>query len=111
MLILNRDQEVIHYFPIEFCLDKTNIVENPVGMYAKEMSCQVHIIAANSLMLKNLTNCFAKCHIEVNDVVLSIYAAGLNSLTEDEKKTGAIVIDFGSHITSFAVLTGKKRTY
>lgn len=106
-----KDQEVIHYFPIEFCLDKTNVVENPVGMYAKEISCQVHIIAANSLMLKNLTHCFAKCHIEVSDVVLAIYAAGLASLSEDEKETGAIVIDFGSHITSFGVFLDGKILY
>lgn len=106
-----KDREVIHYFPIEFMLDKNNIVENPVGMYAKELTCQLHIVAANSLMLRNLTNCFAKCHIEVSDVVISIYANGLSCLSEDEKETGAIVIDMGSHITSFGVFFGGKLLY
>ena len=98
-----KDQEIIHYFPIEFILDNNNIVDNPSGMYAKELSCQIHVIAANSLTLKNLTNCFAKCHIEVADVILSIYADGLVSLTDDEKETGGIIIDMGSHITSFGM--------
>lgn len=106
-----KDQEVIHYFPIEFTIDKTNIVENPVGMYGKELSCQLHIIAANSLMLRNLINCFAKCHVEVSGLVLSSYAAGLAVLSEDEKETGAIIIDFGSHVTSFSIFLYGKLFY
>lgn len=106
-----KDQEIIHYFPIEFTLDGSNVVDNPSGMYAKELTCQIHIIAANSLMLKNLTNCFAKCHIEVADVVLSIYADGLLCLTDDEKETGGIVIDMGSHITNFAIFFEGKMLY
>jgi cell division protein FtsA len=106
-----KDQEIIHYFPIEFMLDNNNIVDNPSGMYAKELSCQIHVIAANSLTLKNLTNCFAKCHIEVADVILSIYADGLVSLTDDEKETGGIIIDMGSHITSFGMFFEGKLLY
>ena len=106
-----KDQEVIHYFPIEFTLDKNNIVDNPNGMYARELGCQIHVIAANSLILRNLTNCFARCHIEVGDVVLSIYADGLACLSDDEKETGAIIIDMGSHITSFGVFFEGKILY
>jgi len=106
-----KDKEVIHYFPIEFTIDKDNCVETPIGMYAKELSCQIHVVAANSLMLRNLTNCFAKCHIEISDVVLSVYAAGIVCLSDDEKETGAIVIDFGSHVTSFGVFLYGKIIY
>ncbi len=106
-----KDQEVIHYFPIEFTLDKDKVVDNPNGMYARELSCQIHVIAANSLMLKNLTNCFARCHIEVGDIVLSIYADGLACLSEEEKETGVIIINMGSHITSFGVFFEGKILY
>ena len=106
-----KDQEIIHYFPIEFTIDKNNFVESPIGMYAKELTCQIHVVAANLLMLRNLTNCFAKCHIEISDVVLSVYAAGIVCLSDDEKETGAIVIDFGSHVTSFGVFLYGKIIY
>ncbi len=56
-----KDQDIIHYFPIEFTLDEDNVVDNPIGLYGRQLSCQLHIIAANSLMLLNLTNCFSKC--------------------------------------------------
>ena len=86
-------------------------VDNPNGMYARELSCQIHVITANSLMLKNLTNCFARCHIEVGDIVLSIYADGLASLSDEEKETGSIIINMGSHISSFGVFFEGKVLY
>ena len=103
--------EFFHYFPIEFTLDKDKVVDNPNGMYARELSCQIHVITANSLMLKNLTNCFARCHIEVGDIVLSIYADGLASLSDEEKETGSIIINMGSHISSFGVFFEGKVLY
>lgn len=106
-----KHQEVLHYFPIEFILDKEKVVDNPNGMYARELSCQIHVITANSLMLKNLTNCFARCHIEVADIVLSIYADGLASLSDEEKETGSIIINMGSHISSFGVFFEGKVLY
>jgi cell division protein FtsA len=106
-----KNQEIIHYFPIEFILDNNNIVDNPIGMYAKELTCELHVIATNSLTLKNLINCFARCHIEVTDVILSIYADGLVCLADDEKETGGIVINMGSHITSFGMFFEGKILY
>jgi len=106
-----KGMEIIHYFPIEFTLDNENIVDNPTGMYGRELNCQVHAIAANSLMLMNLTNCFAKCHIEVTDVMLSIYSSGLAVLREEEMELGSIVIDMGSNTTSFAVFLDGKIIY
>ena len=97
------DMEVIHYFPIEFILDGDNIVENPVGMYGVELECQIHIIAANSTKILNLTKCLAKCQVEVREIISSVYATGLATLTEDEAKLGAIIVDIGSHTSSFAI--------
>lgn len=106
-----KDQELIHYFPIEFIIDSNQNVEDPTGMYARELTCNLHIIAADSLMLMNLSKCFAKCHVEISDVVLSIYAAGLACLTEDEKDLGSIIIDIGSHTTSFGIFLDNKIVY
>ncbi len=106
-----KDQEIIHYFPIEFVIDNETVVENPVGMFAKELSCQLHIIAANSSLIMNLTNCFANCQIEISNVSLSIYAAGLACLSEDEQNLGSIIIDIGARTTAFAVFLAGKPIY
>lgn len=100
-----NDMQIIHYFPIEYILDDNNLVDNPIGLHAKSLSCQIHIIAACSSMLLNISKCFANCQIEVREVISSVYAAGESTLNEDEKNLGAIIIDFGSQITSFAVFS------
>lgn len=106
-----KDQEIIHYFPIEFIVDSNQQVEDPIGMHARELKCNLHIIAADSLMLMNLSKCFAKCHVEINEIILSIYAAGMSCLTEDEKDLGAIIVDIGSHTTSFGIFLDHKIIY
>ena len=106
-----KEQEIIHYFPMEFIIDDKQSIENPVGMYARELSCQLHIISADSLMLMNLTRCLAKCHVEVSDVIVSIYASGVACLDDDEKELGSIIIDIGSNITSFGIFLNGKIIY
>jgi len=59
----------------------------------------------------NLTKCLAKCHIEVSDIIVSIYAAGLAVLTEDEKALGSIIIDFGANTTSYGIFLDGKIVY
>ncbi|KJV55452.1 cell division protein FtsA [Orientia chuto str. Dubai] len=80
-------------------------------MYGKELGCRLHFISANSNVLLNLINCLAKCQIEVQEVVLSIYASALACLTEDEKNLGAIIIDVGAQTTSFGVFFDGKLLY
>jgi cell division protein FtsA len=106
-----KDQEIIHHFPMEFIIDSNQVVENPVDMYARDLSCQLHIISADSFVLMNLTKCLAKCHVEVSDIISSIYASGIACLTNDEKDLGAIIIDVGSHTTSFGIFLDKKIIY
>ena len=106
-----KDQEVIHYFPLEFILDENQHVDDPTGMYARELSCHLHIISADSFMLMNLTKCLAKCHVEVSDVFLSIYSSGLACLTKDEKELGSIIIDMGSNTSSFGIFLDNQLVY
>ncbi|MEA0971593.1 Cell division protein FtsA [Candidatus Megaera venefica] len=106
-----KGMEIIHYFPIEFMVDSNQAVESPIGLYAKELSCQLHIISADSTMIMNLTKCIAKCHVEVSDIIVSIYAAGLAVLTDDEKQLGSIIIDFGANTTSYGIFLEGKIVY
>ncbi|PCJ27596.1 MAG: cell division protein FtsA [Rickettsiales bacterium] len=106
-----KDQEIIHYFPMEFVIDEGQIVDNPVGMYARSVSCHLHIISADSLMLMNLSKCLDKCHVRINDVTVAIYASALACLSADEKELGSIIVDIGSHTTSFGVFLNGQIVY
>jgi cell division protein FtsA len=106
-----KDQEIIHYFPIEFSLDDNNSIEDPIGMYGKDLGCELHIIVASSNMLTNITNCFAKCHVEINNIIIAIYASGVACLSDDEKQLGSVIIDMGARTTSFGIFVLGKLIY
>ena len=105
-----KNQEIIHYFPLEFTLDN-NSVENPIGMYGRELSCELHIIAAGSNILSNIVQCFAKCHVEVTSITLAIYASAIACLTNDEKNLGSLIIDMGDKTTSLGIFFAGKLIY
>jgi len=105
-----KNQEIIHYFPLEFILDN-NSIENPIDMYGRELGCELHIIAASPNMLSNMVQCFAKCHIEVINITLAIYASAISCLTNDEKNLGSLIIDIGDKTTSFGIFLSGKLMY
>lgn len=106
-----KDQEIIHCFPIEFTLDNNSSIDDPVGMFGKELWCQLHIVTVNTNLMTNLINCFAKCQIEITNVVLAIYASSLACLSQDEKNLGSIIIDVGARTTSFGIFLSSKLIY
>ncbi|MDX2050113.1 MAG: cell division protein FtsA [Rickettsiaceae bacterium] len=109
---VNHDETtVIHYFPIEYTLDQNQSITNPVGMYGTVLGCKMHLVTANSSQVTNILHFFSKCNIEVKEILLGSYAAGLAVLTDDEKMLGSVVIDLGAETTSFAVFSGGKLIY
>lgn len=107
----SKNQEVIHYIPLEFSINEGQIVEDPVGLYAKELSCNIHIISADTALIMNLTKCFSQCHVEISEIIVGIYASALGILTPDEMKLGAIVIDMGANTTSYGIFWDNKLIY
>lgn len=106
-----ENQDIIHYFPIEFTLDDNNSLQDPIGMVGKELGVRLHIITVHSNILLNISNCLSKCQIDISAVYLGIYSDGIACLTEDEQNLGSVIIDIGSKITSFGVFIGKKLLY
>ena len=104
-------QQVIHYFPIEFTLDSSIGITNPVGLLGRELGCNLHIVSIESGLLTNLMNCLSKCQVTVDNIVLSIYAAGLISVDLKDQQTGSLIVDFGSRSTSFGVILDEKLIY
>lgn len=105
------DKEIIHYFPIIFKINNNQVVDNPVDLYAREISCQVHVVAAQSGLVMNLVKCFMKQHVDVNSIILSVYASALATLTENELEIGSTIIDMGANTTSYAIMSKGKLIY
>ena len=97
------DMEVIHTVPLEYTIDGTEGIKDPVGMVGKQLTGKLHLVTTPATSVVNLANCLARCQLRVADFIVSPYAAGLACLTEDEKSLGCVVIDMGGGNTSFAI--------
>ena len=97
------DRELIHCIPTGYSIDGGNGILDPRGMYGDRLGVNVHLVTAAIGPAKNLSTVIDRCHLDIEDRVVSPYASGLACLVEDEKELGVTVIDMGGGTTSIAV--------
>ena len=97
------DQELIHCLPVGFAIDGNQRIRDPRGMFGERLRVSFHRINAAPGPVRNLRNCVARCHLDIEEVVVSPYAAGLSCLVQDEKDLGVTLIDMGGGTTTVAV--------
>ncbi len=107
----SKDHEILHYFPIEYVIDDNSSVDNPIGIIGKELSCHLHIVTAVAASINNISNCFDKAQIELENVDLGVYTSGIACLSEDEKNIGTIIIDMGAKTTCLGIFLSGKLIY
>lgn len=109
---VNRQEaEIVHCIPLGYTIDDARGIRDPRGMYGEALSTELHVITASGTTVRNMANCLARCHLNVQDYVCSPYVSGLACLTEDEKNLGAVVLDIGGGHTSIAIFAGGNCIY
>ena len=97
---------VLHALPTTFSLDATREVLDPKGMIGEELGVDLHVAACDSAAARNLMLAVERCHLRVEAIVATPYAAGLSTLVDDEAELGAAVVDFGGGTTTIGVFSG-----
>jgi cell division protein FtsA len=105
------DRRMIHSIPVGYSIDGAKGIRDPRGMFGERLGVDMHVITAAAGAVRNLTNCVARCHLDVSALVVSPYAAGLAALVEDEIDLGVTVIDMGAGTTSLAVFVDGNVVY
>jgi cell division protein FtsA len=100
-----EDRSILHCFPIEFFVDGQGAIKNPAGMSGSKLGASLHAVAADASALLNLSNCFSKCHVKVEEFFSAPIAAGFAALENNEQEHGPIVIDCGAATTSFTIFS------
>ncbi len=100
---LARERELIHTIPVGYSIDGNRGVRDPRGMYGERLGVNLHIITALSGSVRNLETSVQRCHLGVEDKIVSAYASALSSLVEDEIQLGVTCVDMGGGTTSIAV--------
>lgn len=108
---ISKDYEVVHILPFRFKLDDQDFVEDPIGMTGSSLKVDAHIVTVQKASLENLKRAVLLAGIEVENVVLSSYAASIAVLHEDEKELGVVCIDMGAETCDLMIYDGNSMRY
>lgn len=103
-LFENTESEIIEAVPLTYRIDDTDGIKDPIGMFGQVISTNLHVVSASSTSVRNLRNLLSKCHLSVKGFIVSSYASGLATLTQDEMDIGVTLLDIGAGNTSIAIM-------
>jgi cell division protein FtsA len=100
---VSEGRVVVHSLPIGYALDGHRGVADPSGMVGSRLGVDMHTVTADEALLCNLELAVNRCHLEVETVVATPYAAGLAALVDDEAELGVACVDLGGGTTSLSI--------
>lgn len=98
------DQRILHVLPQEYIVDHSQDgIRNPVGMSGVRLDVRAHLVVCAESAAQNIGKCVDRCHLQIDDLVLSSLASSMAVLTADEKDLGVALVDIGAGTTDIAV--------
>jgi cell division protein FtsA len=107
----DADHEIIHCFPVSYYIDDMKGIVDPRRMFGNTLGAELHVITAPTSMIRNLSHCIARCHLNVADFIAAPYAAALACLEEDEMELGVMLVDIGGGTTSLSIFHHGRNLY
>jgi cell division protein FtsA len=100
-------KSAIHIVPIEFAVDGVG-TSSPLGISGNSLEARFNVFFAKSSKIENLSNCFRRVNLVVDNVVFEGLASALAVLSREEMEDGALLMDIGAGTTSFVVVKGNR---
>ena len=98
------DQKIIHAIAQEYIVDNSQEgIRNPVGMSGVRLEVRAHLVTGAQSAAQNIAKCIQRCHLHVDDLILSSIASSTAVLTPDERELGVVLVDIGAGTTDIAV--------
>ena len=96
---------VLHSLPTGFGLDDARGIRDPKGMIGDVLGTDLHVVSADAAAMRNLMLAVERCHLKIEAIIATPYAAGLSVLVDDEAEMGAALVDMGAGTTSIGVFS------
>jgi cell division protein FtsA len=77
----------------------------------EKLGIDVAVVSAETLAMRNIELVLNRCHLQIEALVATPYAAGLAALVDDEAQLGVACIDFGGATTTVAVFADGHPVY
>jgi cell division protein FtsA len=98
---LPNHNHVIHAIRQHFLVDGQDGITNPVNMLGSKVEVDVHVVHGNLNRLQNAIRAVKGLQLEVDDIVFNGLASSLAVLSNEQKETGALVVDIGGGTTEY----------
>ena len=99
-------RRVMHAIPLTYARDGEKSIRNPLGMHARNLEVETHVVSGNQSYLRRLVEAVESAGIEVKDLVFEPLAGGEAVLTAAEKQEGVALVDIGGGTTDIVVFQG-----
>jgi len=91
-----------------YSLDDQEGLLDPLGMPGRQLAIDAYVLAAQESPIRTLAKAINEAGMAVEEMVFSPVAASLATLTADERRLGAILIDIGYGATTYAAFSSDK---
>lgn len=83
-------------------LDSASGIPDPRGLAGRELAIDLTAVTADDGPVRNLLGVVERSHMTAERLVAAPYASAMAASTEEERRHGALVVDMGGGLTSFA---------
>jgi cell division protein FtsA len=100
--------------PNRFAIDSNEdmiVVDKPVGLEAKVLGAQMHIVSVSNQSIGNIQKSIEKSGFGLNQIILDSMSNSEVFVSQDEKDNGVCVVDIGAGVTNYSVFTNGGITY
>jgi len=95
--------EILHTLPRSFSIDNQPGIIDPVGMTGTRLEVDAQVILGLTNQIKNLTKCFARTGVKINELVVNPLATAEAVLDKRQKELGVLLVNIGNTTTNIAV--------
>jgi cell division protein FtsA len=100
---LSAGKDIIHVLPVDFVVDGSMGIKDPLGMPASRLEAKVNIITAASEPLHRMIVSCEKAGLQASDFAVQAIASAESALTGEEREMGTALIDIGGGTTDIAL--------
>lgn len=100
---VSRDLQLIHALPRDYNLDGQDGIRRPVGMWARKIEMEGHLVFGAINSIQNLVAAVQQAGLSTEDIVLEPLASSEACLDEQELQSGVILVDIGGGTTDVAM--------
>ncbi len=99
------DSQILEVVPQEYVVGNRSVAD-PVGIQSEQIEARFMNVVARNTLLENINKCMRMAEIEIADLFISPLALADALLSDNEKRSGCAMVDFGAGTTTVAVFNG-----